>query len=440
MAKKATTGVPNRRKRTPEQDKRTYLSRAEREARAQRTLLLSIGAALGVVLIVLLAGIVIEGFVRPNQAIAVVNGETVTTRAFEQRVRYTRWQLGQQLANIAAIYGSNYLTDQSSPFYQQFMQLTPGQEYLIGGQVRDQMVDEILVRQAAAERGIAVDAEAVDARIQEFFGYDPDPEDPAPVVEPTATPTPIVSPTPAPEPTATPEPEDTEATEEEGTPVPAATPLPTLTPAPTLTAEEQAERYEEFSSEYFTEAVQVSGMSTAQIRAIFEADVLRQQLEAEIAGDIPASEEQADARHILVATEEEAQAILTALEEGESFADLARAASTDTGSGASGGELGWAGRGQYVAEFEDAVFNAEIGAIVGPVQSDFGYHIIQVHAREVRDLTEAQLDTKRQVAFTEWLTTVKNESTLEYPNSYIDRTPGDPSIYEMGLVGALTGS
>ncbi len=440
MAKKATTGVPNRRKRTAEQDKRTYLSRAEREARAQRTLLLSIGAALGVVLIVLLVGIVIEGFVRPNQAIAVVNGETVTTRAFEQRVRYTRWQLGQQLANIAAIYGPNYLTDQSSPFYQQFVQLQPGQEYLIGGQVRDQLVDEILIRQQAAERGITVDAAAVDARIQEFFGYDPDPEDPAPTVEPTVTPTPIVSPTPSPEPSATPEPEDTEATEEEGTPVPTVTPMPTLTPAPTLTVEEQAERYEEFSSEYFTEAVRVSGMSQEQIRAIFEVDVLRQQLQDEIAGDIPASEEQVDARHILVATEEEAQDVLAALAEGEAFADLARAASMDTGSGASGGELDWAGRGQYVAEFEDAVFNAEIGAIVGPVQSEFGYHIIQVHAREVRDLTEAQLETKRQVAFTEWLTTAQNEATIEYPVSYIDRTPDDPTIFEMGLVGALTGS
>ncbi|MBN2472328.1 MAG: peptidylprolyl isomerase [Anaerolineae bacterium] len=440
MAKKATTGVPNRRKRTPEQDKRTYLSRAEREARAQRWLLLGIGGALGVVLIILLVGIVIEGFVRPNQAIAVVNGETVTTRAFEQRVRYTRWQLGQQLTNIASLYGPNYLTDQSSPFYQQFVQLQPGQEYLIGGQVRDQMVDEILIRQEAAERGITADAEAVEARIQEFFGYDPDPEEPAPTIEPTVTPTPIVSPTPSPAPTATPEPEEAEETEEEGTPAPTLTPMPTLTPAPTLTVEEQAERYEEFSTDYFAEAVSVSGMNEAQIREIFELDVLREQVQEEVTGDIPASEEQVDARHILVATEEEAQDILAALEEGESFADLARSASMDTGSGASGGELGWAGRGQYVAEFEDAVFNAEIGAIVGPVPSEFGYHIIQVHAREVRDLTEAQLESKRSTTFTEWLANLKNEVTIEYPNSYIDRTPDDPTIYEMGLVGLVSGS
>lgn len=434
MAKKATTGKPTRRKRTPEQeDKRSYLSRAEREARAQRWLLLGIGAALGVALVILLGGIIVEGFVRPNQAIAVANGETVTTRAFEQRVRYTRWQLGQQLANIAAVYGPNYLTDQSSPFYQQFAQLQPGQEYLIGGQVRDQMVDEILLRQEAAARDITVDAADVDARIQEFFGYDPDPEEPAPTVEPSVTPTPIVSPTPSPEPSATPEPEETE--EPEGTLAPTMTPFPTVTPAPTLTAEEQATRYEEFSSEYFDEAVNASGLGMDAVRAIFEIQVLSELLQEEVVGEIPASEEQVDARHILVATEEEAQDILAALAEGEPFAELAQSASTDTGSGANGGELGWAGRGRYVPEFEDAVFNAEIGAIVGPVQSEFGYHIIQVHAREERDLNEAEVEQKRQTAYSEWLAELRDGATIEYPNSYVDRTPDDPTIFEMGLAG-----
>ncbi|GAB4570365.1 MAG: hypothetical protein Kow0077_04340 [Anaerolineae bacterium] len=434
MAKKATTGVPSRRKRTPdEKEKRTYLSRAEREARAQRRLLIGLGAALTLALLILIGGIILEGFIRPNQAVAVVNGETVTVREFQQRVRYTRWQLGQQLANIAALYGANYLTDQSSPFYQQFAQLQPGQEYLIGSQVRDQMVDEILIRQEAAARGITADPEAVEARIQAFFGYDPNPETPTPTVEPSATPTPIVSPTPSPAPTETPAPEDA------ATPAPTLTPLPTLTPQPTLTAEELAARYEEVSTGFFDDAVRVSGMSMDEIRAIFEVQVLREALEKEVIGEIPASEEQVNARHILVNTEEEAQQILEALANGESFSELAKSASIDTGSGAAGGELGWAGRGRYVPEFEDAVFNAEIGAIVGPVQSEFGYHIIQVHAREVRDLSEFEVQQKQQTAFNDWLTEVRNAATIEYPTSYLDVTPDDPSIFELGLAGALGG-
>lgn len=437
MAKKATTGVPTRRKRTPDQEeKRTYLSRAEREARAQRWVLIAMGAMLGVVLLILLGGIILEGFVRPNQAVAVVNGETVTTQAFEQRVRFTRWQLGQQLANIATLYGTNYLTDSSSPFYQQFVQLQPGQEYQIGSAVLDQMVDEALVRQEAASLGLTADAAAIDAQIQDYFGYDPNPEEPTPTLEPTVTPTPIVSPTPSPVPTATPEPSATATLE--GTLAPTGTPVPTLTPAPTLTTEELAVRYDEVSTEYFAEAMRVSGMSREQIRAIFEAQVLSDLVQDAVVGEVSPMEEQVNARHILVATEEDAQDVLTALAEGESFAELAQSASTDTGSGASGGELGWAGRGQYVAEFEDAIFNAEIGAIVGPVPSEFGYHIIQVHAREERELTATQVEDKAATAFNEWLTERRESAALEYPVSYVDRTPDDPTIFDLGLAG-ITG-
>ena len=200
MAKKATTGVPTRRK-TDEKDKRSYLSRAEREARAQRWLLISVGAALAIMLIILLSGIIYEGLIYPNQPVAVVNGQAITTQDFQARVRYTRWQVGQQLQNVLAIYGSQALTDQSSPFYQQYVQLQPGQEYLMGDQVINQMVDEILVRDQAAEMGITVDAAQVDARIQEYFGYSPNAPTATPTLEPSVTPTPIVSPTPSPVPT-----------------------------------------------------------------------------------------------------------------------------------------------------------------------------------------------------------------------------------------------
>jgi len=145
-------------------------------------------------------------------------------------------------------------------------------------------------------------------------------------------------------------------------------------------------------------------------------------------------------RQILVSTEEEAQDVLTALAEGESFAELARAISIDTTSGRQGGELGWAGRGRYVPEFEDAVFNGEIGPIIGPVQSDYGYHIIQIRAREDRELTDAELEQKRQTAFTDWLAERRAAAEISYPYDYTDRTPDDPTIYDLGLAGLLAGA
>jgi len=132
MAKKATTGVPTRRIMTDEKDERSYLSRAEREARAQRWVLLGIGAALAVVILVLLAGLVFEGLIYPNQAVAVVNGESIRTADFQAQVRLTRWQMGRQLGNVAALYGAEALTSQDSPFYEQYVMLQPGQEYLVG--------------------------------------------------------------------------------------------------------------------------------------------------------------------------------------------------------------------------------------------------------------------------------------------------------------------
>ena len=79
------------------------------------------------------------------------------------------------------------------------------------------------------------------------------------------------------------------------------------------------------------------------------------------------------AKHILTDSKEKCDAILAAIQSGEtSFEDAAKEKSTCP-SGAKGGDLGEFGKGQMVKEFEDAAFTAEIGAIVGPVQTQFGY-------------------------------------------------------------------
>jgi len=83
-------------------------------------------------------------------------------------------------------------------------------------------------------------------------------------------------------------------------------------------------------------------------------------------------------RHILVETEEEAQEVLDELEAGADFGELAMERSIDTGSGAQGGDLGPAPRGAYVPPFEEAAWEAELGEVVGPVESDFGFHVLEV--------------------------------------------------------------
>jgi len=68
------------------------------------------------------------------------------------------------------------------------------------------------------------------------------------------------------------------------------------------------------------------------------------------------------------------------------FADLAREHSEDKGSGSQGGDLGYFGRGRMVPEFEKAAFDAKVGSIVGPVESQFGYHIIRVEDKRSEEI------------------------------------------------------
>lgn len=111
-----------------------------------------------------------------------------------------------------------------------------------------------------------------------------------------------------------------------------------------------------------------------------------------------------NARHILVEDEATANEIIEKLNAGEDFAELAKEFSTDPGSGAQGGDLGWFSVGTMVPAFNDAAYALEIDKISEPVQSDFGYHIIQVkEKRAVKDygtLEEKKEEIRESIAAT----------------------------------------
>ena len=88
----------------------------------------------------------------------------------------------------------------------------------------------------------------------------------------------------------------------------------------------------------------------------------------------------ASARHILVDTEEQCLALKQEINDGADFADIAKQHSRCP-SGASGGELGEFSQGQMVPEFDTVVFNDELNTVHGPVQTQFGYHLLEVTSR-----------------------------------------------------------
>ena len=98
--------------------------------------------------------------------------------------------------------------------------------------------------------------------------------------------------------------------------------------------------------------------------------------------------------HILVETEDEATAALGRLEDGEEFAVVAQEVSIDTGSGAAGGDLGCASPSAYVPEFAEATVTAELGTVVGPVESQFGFHLIRVDERTTMPVEEVRLSLR----------------------------------------------
>ena len=110
--------------------------------------------------------------------------------------------------------------------------------------------------------------------------------------------------------------------------------------------------------------------------------------------------------------------------DGEDFADLALRYSEDPGSGAEGGDLGWAGRGRYVPEFDEVAFSLEIGEIGEPVKTTFGYHIIEVTERDgEREKDEAALQQEYVEAFQTWLQEQVLSLEIDRPDDFASRLP-----------------
>ena len=125
------------------------------------------------------------------------------------------------------------------------------------------------------------------------------------------------------------------------------------------------------------------------------------------------------AAHILVASIDEAEALKAELDAGADFAELASRSSTDTGSGTEGGELGWFGIGTMVAPFEAAVISMNVGAVSGPVQTDFGWHLIKLQetriqtAPSLEEMTPELTAELEQKAVDAYLLTLLNGVNVE---------------------------
>ena len=125
-------------------------------------------------------------------------------------------------------------------------------------------------------------------------------------------------------------------------------------------------------------------------------------------------------RHILLLSEEDASAAKARIDAGEDFAAVATELGTD-GSAASGGDLGCQPLGMYVSEFGTAAYEAPIGEVTDPVESEFGWHLILVESREepaIDDLKE-EIDAGRVNQLVDaWLRETITGATVEVDEQY----------------------
>ncbi len=359
------------------------MTKAERER--ARLLTIVVGAVVGLALLVLVVGLLYQSVVIPNSAVATVNGQRIATNDLWKLTRFDQYQRVSQLQSLLQYQEQIDPGGEQGFFTSQIQQL---QSQLINPEgltnsVLEQLIEERLVRQLAADNNIVASDAEVQAELESLIAAQAGMVTAAQATataEALAIATPTPSPTPSPTPTST-----------LGITLPTVAP----TPEPTPTAQIQAESdFNTGLEQLLANVSQGANISQADARKLYvdllSANILREKLTEQLGDQMPTSGEQVRARHILISVAAdaseadkqialaEAVSVTQRLRAGDDFAELALQVSDDTGSAQQGGDLGFFARGQMVTEFEDAAFSLPIGEISDPVLSQFGYHIIEV--------------------------------------------------------------
>jgi parvulin-like peptidyl-prolyl isomerase len=210
----------------------------------------------------------------------------------------------------------------------------------------------------------------------------------------------------------------------------------------------QAQGQDVGREEAFDAALQQAGLTEEQLREQIREQLPIQEVQERVAGDAGPSQEEVErfyeenraaqfttpesrcTRHILFNKDqkEQAEEVKAQLQDGGDFAQLAQEFSQDPGSAEQGGDLGCLGQGETVPNFEEAVFDAEQGEIVGPVETEFGYHVIEVtdvREESTQPLSEVETQIREQLTaeaqseeFATWVEQQREQRDVRYLPGY----------------------
>ncbi len=467
--------------KTPTKPKHISRRRLARqmERRRRRRLTISITAGIVVVVIGVIAFFLLYNFVfLPNQPVARVGSQVITTRDWQAEVKYQRYSTIKQYQQYYQLY-TQFNIDPTTQTIIQQLESELNDPTTLGTNVLNQMVDDIVIQDQAKQLGITVSEAEIEKAVQAAFGFYPGgaptlTETPTPFVTSTMNPTELflISPTPTttntPTPTLPPSATPTETSSPTATLAPAgsatkatsaatqtetasptatnsatptATSSPTETPTPSVVASATQTLTPSFTpTPYTTEgyatqvqsflstsvAAGLSSFSQADIRKIIVAQLYRQKVLEYVSRDISSVQDEVWARHIVLADQAAAQAALARLKGGQDWTTVCAQVSTDTATKDTGGNMGWFPKGIQDPALDTAAFALTVGQTSDPVQTKTGWELIQVVGHEKRPLDETTLQTLKNDAFNSWLTDAKTKYTINTYSYYTQRIPTEP--------------
>lgn len=416
-----------------------HMARLERERRQTRYILIGSLVILALIFISIGYGLLDQYYLQKNKPVATVNGVKISTQDFQSIARYNRYRLVDSAVQFYQM--SGYLgSDPSSMAYiaQQLIQI---QSQLatenLGEQTLQQLIEAELIKQEAKRRSISISSDDIERALQEAFGYYSEAtqtptstHQPLPTSTLSATQLALVTQTPTstateiPEPTATIVLTVTQTSEDQTEATPTIEATPTQTPY----------TFDSYQTDY-QETLRIleenASFTEDNLRLLVEMQVYRDKVREDVLNelDISPEQEQVWARHILVENEESAIEVLKRIKDGgEDWSAVAAEVSLDTGNKDQGGDLGWFGRGRMVAEFEKAAFELEIGEISEPIQTEFGWHLIQAIGHELRTVADYEYQETLEVEFLSWLESLKNTAEITTNASYLKLVPLEPAL------------
>lgn len=205
----------------------------------------------------------------------------------------------------------------------------------------------------------------------------------------------------------------------------------------------QLEKEKEEMGEGFEQYLSQQGQTEESYKKYIRLNLLQEKAltegvevsDEEVAAHYENMKTELNARHVLVADEETAKEVKAKLEGGAEFAAVAKEYSTEPAAAETGGDLGWFTAEKMVKEFSDAAYDLEVNEISEPVQSQFGYHIIQVTDKREIEI-EGTLEEKSEEIRKQLVMAKADQSTLLPKVSKLMKD-ADIDIKDEDLKGAL---